>query len=139
MQFDVTLSHGINPLLRKNDQQYCPACRRGNHGTKAASGICELQAACLLGTRPPWLGLLLGSRGGPLSCLPILAQGPTSIAIESTDIGRVGATGEPYWLVKNEWSAHWGDKGFIKINRKNDCAVASESFFVDVASSKQRG
>jgi Papain family cysteine protease len=41
--------------------------------------------------------------------------------------------GQPYWLVKNEWSAHWGDQGYIKINRKHDCAVSQEACFVEPA------
>lgn len=38
--------------------------------------------------------------------------------------------GVEYWLVKNEWSVHWGDKGYIKIAQEHDCAVATEAFFV---------
>ena len=44
--------------------------------------------------------------------------------------GRTAGT--PYWLVKNEWSAHWGDNGYIKIAREHDCAVATEAFFVEM-------
>ena len=35
----------------------------------------------------------------------------------------------PYWLVKNEWSAHWGDEGYIKVSRKHDCCISQEAFF----------
>eukprot|EP00892_Ulva_mutabilis_P006600 jgi/Ulvmu1/4311/UM002_0032.1 len=38
--------------------------------------------------------------------------------------------GMDYWLVKNEWSAHWGDAGYIKVAQEHDCAVATEAFFV---------
>lgn len=40
--------------------------------------------------------------------------------------------GTPYWLVKNEWSAHWGDEGYIKIDRAHDCAVSTQAFYVEM-------
>lgn len=43
--------------------------------------------------------------------------------------------GVPFWIVKNEWSAHWGDGGFIKVAQDNDCGIATEAFFV-IANSK---
>lgn len=44
---------------------------------------------------------------------------------------NVRYSGEPYWLVKNEWSAHWGDGGYAKISRKqgHDCGVATAAVF----------
>jgi len=39
--------------------------------------------------------------------------------------------GADYWLVKNSWSTHWGDMGFIKMarNKNNNCGVASQATF----------
>jgi len=50
-------------------------------------------------------------------------------------VGYGEENGIKYWLVKNSWSASWGDKGYIKIQRSestNDggiCGVAMEPSF----------
>ena len=39
--------------------------------------------------------------------------------------------GEDFWIVKNSWSTHWGNAGFVLMSRHdNNCGVATEPTFV---------
>lgn len=41
--------------------------------------------------------------------------------------------GQDYWLVKNTWSALWGDKGYIRIARNpHDCGIATQPMYVEL-------
>ena len=38
--------------------------------------------------------------------------------------------GKAYWIVKNSWSTHWGDNGFIKMAMKdNMCGIATAATY----------
>jgi C1A family cysteine protease len=42
--------------------------------------------------------------------------------------------GQDYWLVKNSWSTHWGDSGYVLMSMKdNNCGVATSPTFVNIA------
>jgi Papain family cysteine protease len=40
--------------------------------------------------------------------------------------------GEDYWILKNSWSPTWGEKGYIRVARSNDCGVAVQPIYVNV-------
>jgi len=62
---------------------------------------------------------------------PNCASDPNDLDHTVLAVGYGTLDGEDYWLVKNSWSVHWGDNGYIKIARKgNDCGVATAATYV---------
>ena len=44
------------------------------------------------------------------------------------------ADGQVYTIIKNSWSDHWGDEGFVFISQKdNCCGVATQPAYVTLA------
>jgi len=38
----------------------------------------------------------------------------------------------PYWIVKNSWSATWGEKGYINLQEGNTCGLCNTASFATV-------
>lgn len=56
-------------------------------------------------------------------------------AVIASGYGVDAESGIGYWLVKNMWSTHWGEGGYIRIARgpgKKDCGIATQPIYVAI-------
>jgi len=54
-------------------------------------------------------------------------------AVLISGYGVDAATGAAYWLVKNTWSALWGEGGYVRIAiRPDDCGISSQPLYLEL-------
>lgn len=64
---------------------------------------------------------------------PACKNGPEDLdhAVLAVGWGTLG--GKPYWIVKNSWSTHWGNVGYVLMSRTdNNCGVATDATYVEI-------
>ena len=66
------------------------------------------------------------------SCL-ISGNGPDDLDHSVLAVGFGTLDNKDYYLVKNSWSTHWGNDGYILMSRdQNNCGVATDASYADI-------
>ncbi|CAK9140084.1 unnamed protein product [Ilex paraguariensis] len=68
----------------------------------------------------------IGGVSCPLICSKRLDHGVLLVGYGSAGFSPIRMKDKPYWIIKNSWGKHWGEKGYYKICRgHNICGVDS--------------
>ena len=63
--------------------------------------------------------------------LVLLGNKPDDLDHAVLAVGYGTMDGQAYWLIKNSWSTHWGNDGYVLMSQKdNNCGVATDATFV---------
>ena len=65
--------------------------------------------------------------------LPLLGNGPDDLDHSVLAVGFGTLDNKDYYLIKNSWSTHWGNDGYILMSRdQNNCGVATDASYADI-------
>jgi cathepsin L len=53
-------------------------------------------------------------------------------------VGYGTEDGEDYFLVKNSWSAAWGDEGYLKIGTDNVCGILQQGTYPSTSTNNKQ-
>lgn len=125
-------------------------------GARGKTGTCKRTAPKVKVT-----GMSNGPKNENSLAAAVASQGPFSIAVAAEDwqhwrgggkvmskcsgsvdhavsiVGFDKTASTPYWIVRNQWGANWGDKGYIKLAMgRNTCQITSAPAIVTVAKAR---
>jgi C1A family cysteine protease len=64
---------------------------------------------------------------------PECGNAPQDLDHQVLAVGYGVLDGSAYILVKNSWSTHWGNDGYILMSQKdNNCGIATDASYADV-------
>ena len=59
-------------------------------------------------------------------------------AVVVSGYGEDAESGQRYWIVKNTWSARWGERGYVRIAvSPDDCGISSQPLYLELAGVKE--
>ena len=64
---------------------------------------------------------------------PCLGNKPDDLDHQVLAVGYGTLDGKDFYLVKNSWSTHWGNDGYVLMSRENNnCGVATDASYADI-------
>lgn len=80
-----------------------------------------------------WSHLFFPLSLSSLQCFFFTGSTPDDLDHQVLAVGFGNLGGIPYILVKNSWSTHWGNDGYILMSQKdNNCGIATDASYADV-------
>ena len=66
-------------------------------------------------------------------CVCTTGNTPDDLDHQVLAVGYGTLNGKDFYLVKNSWSTHWGNDGYVLMSRdNNNCGVATDASYADI-------